>query len=286
MKSRYEEILDSNLPEKLFIQMDNCWRENKNQFVFGYASYLVQQKVFKNVIINFFQVGHTHNDVDQLFSKVSQYLRSNNAITLDDLHQCVKNSTSSSPTLDCKHIENVPNISRMMQENNWLNSICGHTDPRVFQFEQTDKGVGILFKQNMRDSNFCNANGEPFILLREGCNLSANIPMGNYKGLTKQFLKEVDISLKACASRINSEFKLNTLKELVAKLRLNNSSVFEWNLELYNIVPSGKDVNEIQNFTDSNIECSECDSQSDINSMYMEANSVGTETMRKITMKE
>ena len=32
---------DGRLPPKLYVQLDNCWRENKNKFVFGFLSDLV-----------------------------------------------------------------------------------------------------------------------------------------------------------------------------------------------------------------------------------------------------
>jgi hypothetical protein len=37
------------LPKVLQLQFDNCWRENKNQKVFGFLAYLVQKEVFTKV---------------------------------------------------------------------------------------------------------------------------------------------------------------------------------------------------------------------------------------------
>jgi hypothetical protein len=261
--------------------MDNCWRENKNKYVFGYASYLVQQKVFKNVIISYFQVGHTHNDVDQLFSKISHHLRSTNAITLEELHQCVKESTSSSVTLDCNYIENVPNISKMMDEDGWLNPICGHTDPRVFQFEETQSGeVGIMFKRNMRDSEFCNVDGA-FVLLKQGHNISHNTPMCQYKGVESAFIRNVRISLDACSNRINNGYKMILLKELAERLENPSICKFSWNLSLYNIqISETEDFNQdFIGITQEELEQGNnyhYDDGSETNSQYEEQNSVKT----------
>lgn len=38
-----------SLPTKLYIQMDNCVRENKNQHVLAFLSLLVQEKIFEEV---------------------------------------------------------------------------------------------------------------------------------------------------------------------------------------------------------------------------------------------
>ena len=40
---------EDGLPSTLFLQLDNCFRENKNQFVFGFLALLVQKKIFKEV---------------------------------------------------------------------------------------------------------------------------------------------------------------------------------------------------------------------------------------------
>ena len=39
------------VPDVLFLQMDNCFRENKNQFLFTFIAILVQKLVFKKVSI-------------------------------------------------------------------------------------------------------------------------------------------------------------------------------------------------------------------------------------------
>ena len=45
------------LPPVLFLQMDNCWRENKNWIMFSYLSWLVEMGVFRKVQIEFLIVG-------------------------------------------------------------------------------------------------------------------------------------------------------------------------------------------------------------------------------------
>ncbi|XP_071168335.1 uncharacterized protein [Mytilus edulis] len=59
-----------SLPDVLYLQMDNCARENKNRFVFGFLSLLVELKVLKKIKVSFLMVGHTHEDIDQFFSRI------------------------------------------------------------------------------------------------------------------------------------------------------------------------------------------------------------------------
>ena len=63
------------LPRTLLLQLDNCGSENKNQYVFAYLSLLVARGVFDMVQLGFLMVGHTHEDIDALFSRFSEKLR-------------------------------------------------------------------------------------------------------------------------------------------------------------------------------------------------------------------
>ena len=48
-------------PPFLNIQMDNCGRENKNRFVFGWAGLAVAKGLFKEIELAFLMTGHTHD---------------------------------------------------------------------------------------------------------------------------------------------------------------------------------------------------------------------------------
>jgi hypothetical protein len=61
------------------LQYDNCG-ENKNKYLFGYLSLLVQLQYFKEISLNFLIVGHTHCILDQYFSTLSTKINSCNFI--------------------------------------------------------------------------------------------------------------------------------------------------------------------------------------------------------------
>jgi hypothetical protein len=46
-----------SLPPVLFLQLDNCGRENKNHTVLAYLAWLVQERVFHRIYIDFLPVG-------------------------------------------------------------------------------------------------------------------------------------------------------------------------------------------------------------------------------------
>jgi hypothetical protein len=57
-------------PKHLVIQSDNTTSQAKNQYVFMYLSYLVSRYKFATITLNFLMVGHTHEDIDQLFAVI------------------------------------------------------------------------------------------------------------------------------------------------------------------------------------------------------------------------
>ena len=63
----------------LNLQLDNTTKQCKSQYVLGYLALLVLWNVFSTVLLSFLLVGHTHEDIDQLFSRIATWLRKNNA---------------------------------------------------------------------------------------------------------------------------------------------------------------------------------------------------------------
>ena len=118
-----------SLPPVLYLQMDNCGRENKNRFVFALCALLVELGIFRKIKVSFLMVGHTHEDVDQMFSRFSTYLRRTNAFTMDELTNAFEKSYSPMPTAIL--LENVPDYCRWLHPE--IEDMCFHSKPHVFQ---------------------------------------------------------------------------------------------------------------------------------------------------------
>ena len=73
------------LPPNLYLQMDNCWRENKNQYMMTFLALLIKLKVFVKIKLNFDLVGHTHEDVDQMFKVLNEHLKREHLPTFEHL---------------------------------------------------------------------------------------------------------------------------------------------------------------------------------------------------------
>lgn len=68
-------------PPTLFLQMDNASSECKNKYMIAFACWLIYMGIFTEVVFGFLLVGHTHEDVDQMFSQFSRWLCNNNVLT-------------------------------------------------------------------------------------------------------------------------------------------------------------------------------------------------------------
>ena len=55
------------LPPVLYVQLDNCWKDNKSQWIICFWSLFVAKAVFKNIQVPFMLIGHMHDDIDASF---------------------------------------------------------------------------------------------------------------------------------------------------------------------------------------------------------------------------
>ena len=61
-------------PVHLVLQADNTVAQTKNQYASAFCSQMVGMQKFSTVTLNFLMVGHTHEDIDQLFALICQYV--------------------------------------------------------------------------------------------------------------------------------------------------------------------------------------------------------------------
>lgn len=76
---------EGELPEVLYLQMDNTAAQNKNNTVLAYLNMLVEHGIFKKVKVGFLLVGHTYDQIDQIFSRFSVMLGIKDVMTMDEL---------------------------------------------------------------------------------------------------------------------------------------------------------------------------------------------------------
>jgi hypothetical protein len=74
----------------LVIQSDNTVAQAKNQYVAMFLAFLVSRRLFLSVNLMFLIVGHTHEDIDQLFGVAVSFILQCGAFeTIHDLMECL-----------------------------------------------------------------------------------------------------------------------------------------------------------------------------------------------------
>jgi hypothetical protein len=103
------------LPPTLYLQLDNTTKQNKGRYLKAFLGLLVHLGIFKRIIIGYLPVGHTHEDIDQLFSRIAVYLRNHNAYSIESFHRCIRASYHGKhlcgETVYTVHWKTVANIS-------------------------------------------------------------------------------------------------------------------------------------------------------------------------------
>ncbi len=178
-------LTSEHRPTVLYLQMDNCVKENKNRFVLAFLAYLVYLGLFKRITASFLPPAHGHNDVDQLFSGFSPIRKLGNFFTIETLMEKIKDGffspfktttkrkppllislltglylPSSSPPKITYGVKTMWNWKEFLGCN--LPNMSDFTKPLQFHFEMIDGKVACI-PQNSAATN--TTRGEPFFPL-------------------------------------------------------------------------------------------------------------------------
>ncbi|XP_064640304.1 uncharacterized protein LOC135495512 isoform X3 [Lineus longissimus] len=131
---------------KPHLQMDNCWRENKNRYILSFLFFLVHIDVFEDVSLNFLPVGHTHEDVDQMFRCINTAISScGNINTLDEFMDRLTDKDTFSPKIEVHNVQSVFNwrdhIIPFLPDN-----FSGQSKPHQFQFRKVDGQARMRYR--------------------------------------------------------------------------------------------------------------------------------------------
>lgn len=229
------EVVRGRLPPRLCLQMDNCVRENKNQYVYGYLSWLVERKIFDQIELSFLPVGHTHEDIDQMFSRIALALRQHGARDINELHKVVQGSfVKDNVRPICETIESVADFHSWLKP--YLNEIHNHANREVLHiiFKRSAHGVMLQTKrQAQKDWQVYPTPSCGFHLLKESVphkiTDSNRPPNMKVKQLPKDKLVQMMRGLTTLKmdNRL-TQANLDSLMESLKKLNDTNEVPFQW----------------------------------------------------------
>jgi hypothetical protein len=133
---------DGKLPPVLFLQLDNTTKQCKGKFLMAFLGLLVWWGIFKKVIVGFLPVGHTHEDIDQFFSRIAAYMRHHGAMNRTEFGFCIANSyTKNGQRPIVKHWDSVGNISDWIKPH--VGKLTGLTEFRHFKIVSANNADGV-----------------------------------------------------------------------------------------------------------------------------------------------
>ena len=129
------------LPKKLFLQLDNSTKNNKNRYVMALCSLLIAQKIFKEVTVGFLVVSHTHKDIDVRFSYLSKLLKMKNTYVLANLMKAFMDSLKTTAFIP-KLVEEVVDFKKFLHgyEHDGANKLIGLGEMHLFKFYVEENG--------------------------------------------------------------------------------------------------------------------------------------------------
>ncbi len=132
-------------PPVMFFQSDNCWRENKNIYVFGFFAVLLLQRWTKAIYFGNLPQGHTHTDIDQLCVPLVLALKTFDLLdgTNNRVNQLVASAYSDPPAV--QYIHNIKDYRSWLAP--FLPLLEGHSTPHLFRFTlNSDGAVEMMWK--------------------------------------------------------------------------------------------------------------------------------------------
>ncbi|XP_062582881.1 uncharacterized protein LOC134244642 [Saccostrea cucullata] len=131
------------LPPTLFLQADNSAKDNRNFIIMGFLGSLVLRKMFKKVKLSFLMVGHTHEDVDQMFSWISIHIGKMAIKTSDTLHEEIQAAYHPQPTTE--HLSDLWDYRALALQSPI--QLSGHKSPHCFRFHLQEDRVIMSYKE-------------------------------------------------------------------------------------------------------------------------------------------
>jgi ribosomal 50S subunit-associated protein YjgA (DUF615 family) len=201
----------------LRIQADNCTRENKNIYMFALCAALVGLAHFQEVQLCFLIVGHTHEDIDQHFSIISNTLKRTNIDSLKELLELVQRGTSYMEAfVSARHLENIRDWKLFITPHLFTrsDSITGITFPHHMRFFIENGMAQVQYKHFSKDSW---GPAEGHVCLRSLPNTAEKLALAEVHRAEERELKALDEFIAyntRCVERLqNVEKNLQAIEE-------------------------------------------------------------------------
>lgn len=181
------------LPKKLYLQLDNSAKDNKNRFLLAFCSLLTARRIFKEVTVGFLIVGHTHEDIDAHFSHLSKLIKRKNTYCLADLMKAFMDSQKTVAFIP-EVVQEVADFKSYVADfhHDGGNAIEGHSEMHLFKFyvveDGEDAGWPVMrYKKRATDPSWL-PPGKPVKMWRADKEGKPRLPVGDPKPVPHKHL--------------------------------------------------------------------------------------------------
>lgn len=238
---RHVRETEGALPKILQLQMDNTCKQNKNKYMLGWMFHLVSIGTFDEVRLNFFPVGHTHADVDQMFSRLAVHLMGVDSKSRAGLLRCLREgfSMSNGGSVHGEHLDRAANISHFL-EPLLESKLEGVTNYQMFKISKSDART-VLEAYVTELSEFSEGltqNWSLFALDVPPLN-ARTVPASQRRTKTAVELNAIRKGLERAVKLRNFEpAEIQDINDCIAILGDDTPLEFDWDMDVY--APSTK----------------------------------------------
>ena len=174
-------------------------------------------------------VGHTHEDIDQMFSCFSCLLAKNNARTILELFAEMEKAYTPTPT--CEQLLYMFDVKEWLG-GHFVDTISGHVHQHQFKLEMKNGNVLIFYKKWLTTKNWIHLKLEGN--LDELYSIIQSIPTGSPSHV-KPFVDPLQLSkISRDLVKFHSNFDtitLNCWKKIIEDLQSSKCTPMSWCLE-------------------------------------------------------
>jgi hypothetical protein len=233
------------LARTLYLQFDNCPRENKNTYLVAFCSWLVQRGVFDMIEMSFLPVGHTHNECDQVASRISLACRHSDILTRDQLMDVMEQCYTPTPIV--QHLDAVADFKSLINPEHkddfsgistfcpYLFILClfvnfdhhtitgshvhrvrGVSAPLHYKFQKVQGSAEVRTKMNVQQPHW-SATFSVWRFPPKGRQCSFGLSdMGDcvYRHVKPETIKKIQTGIETCRPRMNGVDYESCLRDL------------------------------------------------------------------------
>lgn len=116
------------------------------------------------VKVSFLMVGHTHEDIDQLFSCIARLLNKFKVLTLSQLLEQVKQVNRKDP-VDAEILEYIFDAREWIDD--FIPDLHGHLKSYQFKFVPEGEGVQFFYKKRSKSTQWVSVDQEQYPIFQE-----------------------------------------------------------------------------------------------------------------------